>query len=170
MESSTRLADALERAVLEHLPLLRAIPDGPETTRPNRPTGEGWSRREELGHLVDSAVNNHQRFVRASLAGEYSGPGYEADVWVAAHRYAETPWADLVEIWRAHNAVLVPLVRAIPDARLSAPCTIAGDMAGTLGFVIDDYVLHMRHHLDQILRRPKVTDYAGTRDRKQPDR
>jgi hypothetical protein len=65
--TSKGLAAFLERTVAAELPLLRAIPDGPETSRPNRPGGVGWSRREELGHLIDSAVNNHNRFVRAAL-------------------------------------------------------------------------------------------------------
>jgi DinB family protein len=160
METASRaLAASIDRAVGEHLPLLRAIPDGPETTRPNRPSGSGWSRREELGHLVDSAVNNHLRFVRASLDGAYAGPSYEADPWVAAHGYAATPWPAIVGAWEAHNAVLVPLVAAIPDARLAAPCTVGGDAPVTLAFLIDDYVLHMRHHLDQILRRAPTVRY-----------
>lgn len=159
MSTSKGLADLVARAVAEDLPRLRAVPDGPETTRPNRPSGAGWSRREELGHLVDSAVNNHARIVRAALAPSYTGPGYEADLWVAVHGYAGTPWPDLVEAWRAHNAVLVPLVAGIPDAKLATPCTVGEDAPVTLGFLIDDYVLHMRHHLDQILRRPVVTKY-----------
>jgi hypothetical protein len=153
------LADALERLLREETPLLRALPDGPESTRPNRPSGRGWSRREELGHLVDSASNNHQRFARAALQPSYEGPGYEADAWVAAHGYAGQPWPALVEAWHAHNAVLVPLVRGIPDGKLATPCTVGGDPPVPLGFLIDDYLLHARHHLDQIHRRPSVTRY-----------
>jgi len=74
MTTSNELAAYLERTVAAELPLLRAIPDGPGTSRPNRPSGIGWSRREELGHLIDSAVNNHNRFVRASLEPAYAGP------------------------------------------------------------------------------------------------
>ncbi len=153
------LADAIDAVLRRDLPLLLAIPDGEATTLPNRPSGVGWSRREELGHLVDSAVNNHNRFVRAALEPEYRGPGYEQDAWVSLHRYAEVPWPALVEIWRAHNAILVPLVAAIPDGRLSTPCTVGGAAPVPLGFLVDDYVLHMRHHLDQVLRRPAVTPY-----------
>lgn len=159
MNSSAQLATELECTVAAALPDLRAFGDGPETARPNRPSGTGWSRREELGHLIDSAVNNHVRIVRAALDGRYEGPGYDQDAWIAVHRYREARWSDLVDAWQAHHRVLVPLIRSIPDKRLSAPCTIGAEAPVALGFVIDDYVLHMRHHLDQILRRSPVTRY-----------
>ena len=157
--TSRELADLLDRTLRTELPHLRAVPDGPGTSRPNRPSGSGWSQREELGHLIDSAVNNHGRFVRAALEPSYDGPDYDQEGWVALHRYAGQPWPALVDAWSAHNAVLVPLVRSIPDARLSTPCTVGDDAPVPLGFLIDDYVLHMRHHLDQILRRDPVTRY-----------
>ena len=159
MTSSRLLADALEAFLREEGAALRAVPDGPATARPNRPHGGGWSQREELGHLIDSAVVNHQRFVRGSLAASYEGPSYEADAWVAAHGYAAIPWTTLVETWERHNAILVPLVRGIPDARLATPCAVGGDPPVTLGFLVDDYLLHARHHLDQIHRRPRTAVY-----------
>ena len=161
MKTSAALADFLERTVRTEHPLLRAIPDGPETVKPNRVSGVGWSRREELGHLVDSAVNNHARFVRAATLGPYVGPGYEQNAWVAIHGYAGVPWPELVEIWRAHNAILVPLLRSIPDDRLETTCTVGSGGPVSLAFLVEDYVLHMQHHLDQILRRPVITSYPG---------
>jgi len=160
MHTSNGLADLLERTVAVELPHLRAFPDGPATARPNRPTGKGWSMREELGHLIDSAVNNHNRFVRAALEPSYVGPGYAENAWVDVHRYVERPWPTLVAEWHAHNAILVPLIRNIPDAKLATPCTIGGGAPADLAYLIDNYVLHMRHHLDQILRRPEVTKYV----------
>ena len=159
MNSSSALADYLARTIAAELPHLRAVPDGPATAAPNRPSGVGWSQREELGHLIDSAVNNHARIVRASLETAFVGPGYDQAGWVAAHRYRDVPWTDLVDAWHAHNRILVPLVAAIPDAKLATPCTVGGDAPVTLGFLIDDYVLHMRHHLDQVLRRTPGTRY-----------
>jgi hypothetical protein len=159
MNSSTQLADKLRRTLAAELPHLLAIPDGPATAAPNRPAGGGWSQREELGHLIDSAVNNHARIVRASLEPEYVGPDYDQTGWVAAHRYREIAWRELIDVWHAHNRILVPLVAAIPDAKLATRCTVGDDPPVTLGLLIDDYVLHMRHHLDQILRRPVVTTY-----------
>jgi hypothetical protein len=159
MTTSAALSAYLARTLAAELPHLRAIPDGPATARPNRPSGQGWSQREELGHLIDSAVNNHARIVRASLGMSDAGPDYDQAGWVGAHRYREIAWTELVDVWHAHNRILVPLVAAIPDAKLATLCTVGGDPPVTLGFLIDDYVLHMRHHLDQVLRRSPATRY-----------
>jgi hypothetical protein len=158
MSSAADLAAYLQKTVAAELPQLRAVPDE-ATTAPNRPSGVGWSRREELGHLIDSAVNNHARIVRAALQPSYEGPGYEQDAWIAVHRYQETAWPELVLLWHAHNRVLVPLIGGLPDAKLDTPCTVGGHEPTSLGFLIDDYVLHMRHHLDQVLRRSSATPY-----------
>jgi hypothetical protein len=159
MISSNRLAEYLVQTVNAALPQLQALPDGPGTAVPNRKTGIGWSRRQELGHLIDSAVNNHIRIVRALVQGSYEGPGYEQDAWIDAHRYQDQSWTDLVDIWHAHNRILVPLVANIPTAALAAQCRVGGGAPVTLEYLIDDYVLHLRHHLDQILRRDPVTKY-----------
>ena len=148
------LADLLQAAIDRAWPEVRAISDEQATL----PAKEGrWTSKQELGHLIDSAANNHMRFVRASLDGEYRGPGYEQDKWVEAHGYAETPWDDLIELWRRYNELLVQVVRRIPDSRLSAPCLIGSYPEMTLGFVIEDYVRHLQHHLDQLLARDRVT-------------
>ena len=159
MHSSTDLAAYLARTVAAELPHLRAIPDGPATTAVNRASGAGWSQRQELGHLIDSAINNHVRIVRAALHSSYEGPGYDQDAWIDAHRYQEQPWPELVDLWHAHNRVLVPLVANLASAKLGTPCAVGSDPPVTLGFLIDDYVLHMQHHIDQILRRQPVTKY-----------
>lgn len=159
MTQATDLAGYLARTLAADLPRLLAILDGPATAAPNRVSGVGWSQREELGHLIDSAVNNHARIVRASLEPACEGPGYEQEGWVLAHRYREIPWTELVDVWHAHNRILLPLIRNIPDAKLATPCRVAGAAPVTLGFLIDDYVLHMQHHLDNVLRRSPVTKY-----------
>lgn len=106
-------------------------------------------------------MNNHVRFVRASLEGENSGPGYDQDGWVRAHGYHEIPWLSLLDTWRHHNELLVRLVKRIPEERLTAPCRIGSAAPVTLQFLIEDYILHMQHHLDHILGREKPTQYPG---------
>jgi hypothetical protein len=119
-----------------------------------------WSPKEELGHLIDSAANNHIRFVLASTAGEFRGMGYAQDDWVRAHGYQHLPWKMLVDLWYQYNFLLAHLVDQIPEEHLSNRCVIGWGVL-TLGFIIQDYILHMRHHLDHLLSRETVTQYPA---------
>lgn len=111
----------------------------------------GWTRKQVLGHLLDSAANNHQRFVRAQLDGRYDGPGYGADAWVAIHGYDTWTWAELMNSWRDRNAVLTKLVARMDESTLGALCVIGGDAPVPLRFVVEDYLDHLEHHVKQIL-------------------
>jgi hypothetical protein len=110
-----------------------------------------WSKKQILGHLIDSASNNHQRFVRAQLTASYEGPSYEQEKWVAAQSYAIESWPDLVNLWLLYNRHLLHIVRTMPEAPLSAPCAIGGSAPVPLSEVMSSYVDHMEHHLAQIL-------------------
>lgn len=114
--------------------------------------GREWTPKQELGHLIDSAANNHQRFVRAQLKVRYDGPGYEQNEWVDRQGYAETPWTDLVHLWEAYNRHLLRVLRRIPEETWAHECRIGGAEPVTLQFVAVDYVRHLQHHLDGILR------------------
>ena len=119
-------------------------------TREIRPGG--WRGIEVLGHLIDSALNNHQRFVRAALEGTYAGPGYYQPGWVKAHGYADMAWADLLALWRSENALLTRVVERIPEERLTAPCRVADKEPIPLASVIEGYLRHLHHHLAQLER------------------
>ena len=112
----------------------------------------GWTRKQIVGHLLDSAANNRQRFVRAAVEGEYTGPGYEQDAWVAVHGYAQQSWDDLLRWWQAEHEILIALVDRIPEERLGALCRVGEDAPVTLQFLIEDYVGHQEHHFEQITR------------------
>ena len=116
----------------------------------------GWTRKQVLGHMIDSAANNHQRFVRAALEGHYSGPGYQQDGWVEIHGYAELPWETLLELWVGTHGLLERVVARIPEERFGAMCVVGEGAPVTLQFLIEDYVVHQRHHLAQILTRSKT--------------
>ena len=104
-----------------------------------------------LGHLIDSAANNHQRFVRAQLAGSYAGPGYEQEAWVRVQQYTARPWRELVDLWAALNRHLAYAMDAVPASKISTPCIVGDDEAVTLEWLMRDYLRHLRHHLDQLL-------------------
>ncbi len=112
----------------------------------------GWSRKEILGHLVDSALNNHQRFVRAALEGSYTGPTYAQSDWVNIHGYGSMLWVSLLEHWRLQNVLLGEVIRRVPEPMLEAPCRVGDNTPVTLRFLVEDYVVHLDHHLEQLLR------------------
>ncbi len=144
------LSLSLSRTIESELPLLRSLSE--EQASIPRAPGK-WCPKEELGHLLDSAANNHIRFVRAAIEPEFRGPGYAQDDWVRLHGYRNLPWAALVELWSQYNGLLGALVENISEERLETPCFIGASPAVTLGFVIEDYVRHMQHHIDLLLRR-----------------
>ncbi len=125
----------------------------PAEATAQRPRPSSWSKREILGHLIDSAANNHQRFVRAQQAGELDFPPYEQEAWVACQRYAERDWLELVTLWVAYNRHLVHVLRVMPRDELDTPCRVDWydtPRAIPLRTVAEEYLKHMRHHLEQL--------------------
>ena len=126
-----------------------------------RPTPGTWSAKEILGHLIDSASNNHQRFVRARFQEDLVFEGYNQDGWVEAQGYAHAPWTDLIELWLAFNSHLARVMSETPREVLERPRvqhnldqiawrTVPADEPTTLRYFMEDYVGHLRHHLEQI--------------------
>ena len=125
------------------------------------PVADGWSRKETLGHLIDSAANNHQRFVRAQFTDDLVFSGYEQDQWVSGQNYRDASWPDLIQFWSAYNLHLHYVVSNIPAEvleRARAKHTldqiafnhVPQHEPATLEYLIRDYMDHLRHHLKQI--------------------
>jgi hypothetical protein len=138
----------LESLLAMAIPRLLALS---ETECSYRPAPDKWSKKEILGHLIDSASNNHQRFVRAQLSSEIRLPSYEQEEWVRTQAYQTESWENLVQLWKAFNLHLLHLVAEIPGERLSSMCFIGSDEPVTLEFIFTDYVRHVKHHLQQII-------------------
>ncbi|MGB9105760.1 MAG: DinB family protein [Terriglobales bacterium] len=116
----------------------------------SRPQPGAWSKKEELGHLVDSAINNYARIIRAQMENAPALPGYQQDAWVERQGYQDRDWRKLIALWSALNEHMLAAAARIPSAALARTCTIAGSQPMTLEFVIEDYVDHMVHHLQHI--------------------
>ena len=112
-----------------------------------KPAPDAWSAKEELGHLLDSAANNHQRIVRTQLEEKPAMPSYDGDAWVALHHYQRRDWQSLIDRWVALNRQLLAAAEAVPDSAWSRLCTIADSGPLTLQGVFDDYIHHMLQHL-----------------------
>lgn len=115
-----------------------------------RPSPGRWSKKEILGHLIDSASNNHQRFVRASQTDTRVFPNYEQDAWVAGQKYNERNWFDVVELWYAYNRHLVHVVMNLEPSTFERMCTIGDETPVPLRTIAETYVWHLKHHLAQI--------------------
>ena len=153
----TVLEQLLQKTIDTELPRLQAITEKEAELK----APAAWSRKEELGHLIDSASNNHLRFVRAALEPEFHGPSYNQNGSVMLHGYQELSWSDLLEFWRRYNDLLTRVVARIPEDKLQTRCRVGDSATVTLQFLIEDYVAHMQHHLDHILRRETITQYPG---------
>lgn len=127
---------------------LRALTDAAAAA--DRGAGK-WTCKEILGHLIDSAVNNHQRFVRAPSSDPFVWPGYDQDACVVAGRYRDRPWVELLDLWCAINNHVAYAMESVPASALATRCLIGGGEPVTLEWLMRDYLRHLRHHLAQIL-------------------
>jgi len=122
----------------------------PEHQVESKSSYSAWSAKEELGHLLDSAANNHQRIVRAQVENGLKMPGYDQNRWVEINNYQQRDWKELIELWQALNRQLLAAAESVPDSAWSHNLTIGEGAPVTLQFVFDDYVRHMVHHLEHI--------------------
>ncbi len=120
-----------------------------------------WSPKEIIGHLIDSAANNHQRFVRAQFNDELAFCGYEQEDWVRVQGYNQEPWQQLVQLWKHYNLHLLHLMSLVPKQTRTKPRathnldqiawkTVARTETVTLDYFMRDYVTHLKNHLRQI--------------------
>jgi len=110
----------------------------------------GWSRKQLMGHLIDSASNNHQRFVRAMLADALEFPRYEQDGNIRVQAVQEADWRLLVSLWASYNRFLAHVIARIPADKLETVCRIGPYEPVTLRYLAEDYLTHLKHHLGQI--------------------
>lgn len=152
-------ADRLRATVARATPLLEAIPDIKAGIAPE----SKWSAKQILGHLIDSACNNHRRFVLAQDREDMQFDSYEQQHWVSVQRYAQESWDDLLALWKAYNQHLAWVIEGIDERELERPRTAHSldqiawkvqrkDEPVTLAFLTHDYVDHMENHLRQILQ------------------
>jgi hypothetical protein len=123
---------------------------------------EHWSAKQIIGHLIDSATNNHARFVLALIKDDLVFPGYDQNSWVQIQHYQQASWPQLVDLWRAYNLHLLHVMSYASADKLNNRCTqhslhtiafetVRESEPVTLEYLMKDYVVHLKHHLSQIL-------------------
>jgi len=125
----------------------------PEEELNSKPAQTKWSKKELLGHLVDSAANNHHRFVKAQFQAElFHMEGYTQNEWVEIQKYNDKETSSLVELWKVYNQHILFIMENTPEKNLEIKCIAedAFENVETLFLLMKDYVDHMDHHLNQI--------------------
>jgi hypothetical protein len=152
------IANDLRQIIESATERLRAIPESHiQTTQID---GQ-WSAKQILGHLIDSAANNHQRFVRAQFTDDLVFPGYDQEQWIRVQHYNEEAWMDLIELWRGYNLHLAHVISRIPEGTLTQVRTahtldkiawqpVSATEPTTLEYLIRDYLGHLQAHLEQL--------------------
>ena len=144
------IAADLHAALTEGLTLFAGVDDA---LSGERATPAGWCAREIVGHLIDSACNNHRRWIVGQTPGLAKFDGYEQNEWVSRNGYADEPWPDVVTLWAAYNRHLRHLIARTPADRLTMSAVSPdGSQVVTVGFLMQDYVGHIHHHLAQVRR------------------
>lgn len=126
--------------------------DTTETALRFRPEADAWSTKEIIGHLIDSASNNHQRFVRLQLTDQLTFPDYGQNNihWVGIQKYQERSWTALLDLWRHFNHHLAHVVRSVDPECLAHVWQVDANTRITLFDMMTDYLRHLEDHLDQI--------------------
>ena len=156
MEQIAKVLREIVQAASEELLML----DAEVVSR--RPAPGKWSAKEIIGHLIDSAANNHRRFVTAQLKNDLVFDGYQQDEWVRLQGYQTRDWNALVLLWKQYNLHLAEVIEQVPaeiafrETRAHNFHQIAWQVvpegeATTLAYFVEDYVGHLQHHISQIL-------------------
>ena len=151
------LASELVQIVDRAAEQLRALPEA----QADLALDGQWSAKQILGHLIDSAANNHQRFVRAQFTNDLVFQGYAQEDWLRVQYYVDEPWSAMIDFWQLYNLHLAHVIAHIPESVLRQPRLphsldriawqiVPADQPATLEYLIRDYLGHLQDHLDQL--------------------
>jgi hypothetical protein len=153
------LASRLRAVVENGMLMLAARYDEASASKPS--ANGGWSAKQVVGHLIDSAGNNIQRAVRLSIDPELRMPGYKQAEWVEVQGYQDRPWAELLLVWQMLNVHFPQTVQRVNKAHLSRIWFLGEDRV-TMGCMLEDCISHMKHHLERMPLGENAVSTPGT--------
>jgi hypothetical protein len=152
------VADELRITLQQVLPHLEKIPNEEASLKP---LPHKWSKKEILGHLIDSANNNQQKFVRTMAQKHLDFVGYEQDFWVAVQHYQSRNWLEIIALWYNSNLQIAHIIENVKSEALQNTIRIEDAGPFTLEFIMRDYIEHLKHHLRQVLPEIGLTSNFG---------
>ena len=126
-----------------------------------QPAPDKWSPIQIMGHLIDSANNNHRRFTKAQWQDNMIFNGYAQAEWVTAQNYQAANWQQILDLWKSYNLHISYIMENTPEEKLNrevhehnldkiAMITVPADQPTSLGYFMKDYIYHIEHHFRQI--------------------
>jgi len=110
---------------------------------------DNWTLKEIIGHLIDSASNNHQRFIRLQIVNELIFPGYGQDNsrWLRIQKYNEMNFADIMLLWKQYNILIGHIIKEVDESKLGNRWVNSEGDKNTLRDLMTDYSRHLKDHL-----------------------
>ena len=152
MQQANELRDTIEKSI-------KSFAQIPAEAWRAKPDAAKWSKKEIIGHLIDSASTNIRRLVVSQYEPKQKIV-YEQDQWVALQNYGQADHLELIELWKLLNLQMVRVLNHIPEDKLHHECDTGKELAEyhTLDFLMTDYVIHLKHHLSQIDRSISISE------------
>lgn len=138
-------ASQLLQLINQHLPALRKIAEAEYSAKPAL---NKWSKKEILGHMIDSAQSNIRRFVKAQYE-ENPLIRYNQEKWVAINNYQQWETKDIIDLWYLLNKQICHILNNTPVEMYQRSCQT--EDLHTLEWLAADYVKHLQHHLHAVL-------------------
>jgi hypothetical protein len=142
----TKTIEGLEAIIPRYSKLLRAVP---VTEMDAKPSPGKWSKKEQVGHLIDSAQNNIRRFLEAQYQSEPPTIVYNQDEWVTLNNYQSWPLDELIDLWVLLNRQIVSILQTMPADNYNKLCYRREQH--TILWLAEDYNKHLLYHLHRIL-------------------
>ena len=139
-------ARELRQIISEYEIKIKAIP---ESELSAKPLPHKWSKKEVVGHLIDSAQNNLRRFICGQYEIQPPVIVYQQDFWVETNQYQQMPSSDILQLWKLLNQRICEVLENMPEANYTKECNTGS--LHTLEWLASDYVKHLKHHINQII-------------------
>jgi hypothetical protein len=125
----------------------------PEAEFSSKPLPHKWSKKEVLGHLIDSAQNNLRRFICGQYESSPPKIVYDQDRWVASNNYIQMDTKEIIEYWKLTNKRIIAVLEQMPSVNYSLNCDSGKSTVNlhSIEWLADDYVKHLKHHMNQII-------------------
>ena len=140
------LIQQLQSIIEKYTSLLQQIP---AEVLHYKPSPEKWSKKEQIGHLIDSAQNNIRRFIEAQYQPEPPVIVYNQDEWVKLSDYQHYDSTDIIRLWILLNFHIISILQRMPEEKYKNICIRREPH--TILWLVEDYNKHLLYHLHRIL-------------------